>query len=207
MSKVIIGLTGGIASGKSEVARRFARHGITVVDADTVAREVVAPGTPALQEIVDHLGHRILLPDGQLDRAALRRHVFADPAHRQWLEGITHPAIRQSLMDQCQRAESPYAIAAIPLLAEAGRERYRWLARIVVVDVPEAVQLVRLRARDGIDDALARQMIAAQATREQRRAIADHVIDNSGPPEGLDAPVSRLHAEFLGLAGQRPPSG
>ena len=200
MSQFVIGLTGGIASGKSAVSRRFEALGVTVVDADIVAREVVAPGTPGLAAIVARFGTEVRLTNGQLDRAALRRIVFEDPTARRDLEAITHPAIRQAMIDQCLTAPGAYAMAAIPLLAEAGRDRYPWLARILVIDVPVAVQLQRLLGRDAIDEALAQRMIAAQASREQRLAIADHVLDNSGTPEDLQAPIEALHREFLALA-------
>ena len=202
MSAVIIGLTGGIASGKSEAGRQFAALGVPVIDADTVAREVVAPGTPGLAAITARFGAEILQPDGQLDRAALRRVVFADADARRDLEGITHPAIRQSLLQQCREAPGPYAVAAIPLLAEAGRERYPWLSAIVVVDVPESIQQQRLLKRDAIDVELAQRMIAAQASRSARLAIADHVIDNRGTPEDLVGQVARLHALFIARAPQ-----
>lgn len=200
MSRITIGLTGGIASGKSEVGRRFAALGVTVVDADAVAREVVMPGTPGLAAIVARFGEDVLQADGRLDRAALRRIVFADPQARRDLEAITHPAIRAAMIEQCLRAPGAYAIAAIPLLAEAGRSRYPWLREVVVVDVPVEVQLARLVARDDIDAGLARQMVQAQASRQQRLAIADRVIDNTGTPADLQAPVEALHRHFLALA-------
>ncbi|MGH8043940.1 MAG: dephospho-CoA kinase, partial [Stenotrophomonas sp.] len=137
MSQFVIGLTGGVAAGKSEVSRRFEALGITVADADLAARAVVAPGSEGLARIVAHFGSEILLADGQLDRAALRERIFASAQERQALEAITHPAIRQLLRQTCEQAPGPYAVAAIPLLAEAGgRQQYPWLDRILVVDVP-----------------------------------------------------------------------
>lgn len=202
MSDYIIGLTGGIASGKSAVSARFQALGITVADADLAARAVVAPGQPALSRIAGHFGPQVIQADGQLDRAALRRMVFADANARSALEAITHPAIRAAMVQQCQQATSPYAIAAIPLLAEAGRSRYPWINRVLVIDVPAQVQLQRLMARDGIDASLAQAMIAAQAQRHTRLEVADDVLDNSGTPADLDAPIAALHTRYLALAGQ-----
>ncbi len=201
MSRFVVGLTGGIASGKSEVTRRFEALGVTVADADLAARSVVAPGSPALAMIAERFGAAMLLQDGTLDRARLRAHVFAQVAERQALEAITHPAIRDVLRAQCEQADGPYAMAAIPLLTEAGgRVAYPWLDRVLVVDAPEAVQLARLMRRDDIDATLAGQMIAAQASREQRLALADDVVLNDAHPDALQAQVERLHAMYMDLA-------
>lgn len=203
MSRFVIGLTGGIAAGKSEVSRRFEALGITVADADLAARAVVAPGSEGLARIAAHFGKDILLADGQLDRAALRARIFASAQERQALEAITHPAIRQLLRESCEQAEGPYAIAAIPLLTEAGgRQQYPWLDRILVVDVPVAVQHARLMQRDGIDTALADRMIAAQASREARLALADDVVVNDGHPDHLQAHVERLDRAYRELAAR-----
>ena len=205
MSRFVVGLTGGIASGKSEVTRRFEALGVTVADADLAARAVVAPGSPALAMISERFGPGMLLGDGALDRTRLRAHVFADVAERKALEAITHPAIRELLRTQCEQAEGPYAIAAIPLLTEAGgREAYAWLDRILVVDAPEALQLARLMQRDGNDAVLAQRMIDAQASRAQRLALADDVVANDGQPDALQAQVERLHGAYLkrALTGQ-----
>ncbi|WP_421567524.1 dephospho-CoA kinase [Stenotrophomonas sp. PD6] len=202
MRQFVIGLTGGVAAGKSEVSRRFEALGITVADADLAARAVVAPGSEGLARIVAHFGSEILLADGQLDRAQLRERIFASAQERQALEAITHPAIRQLLRQTCEQAPGPYAVAAIPLLAEAGgRQQYPWLDRILVVDVPVAVQHARLMQRDGIDAALADRMIAAQASREQRLALADDVVRNDGHPDHLQAEVERLDQAYRALAG------
>jgi dephospho-CoA kinase len=175
-----------------------------VADADQAARDVVAPGTPGLAAVVDAFGAEALDASGALDRAAMRRRVFADPSARARLEAIIHPAVRARLRADCEAAPGPYAIAAIPLFAEAGREAYAgWVDRVLVIDVPVDVQLARLLARDGIDEPLARRMIAAQATREARLAIADDVIVNDGPLEALGPQVARLHARYLGLGGMR----
>jgi len=201
MSSYIIGLTGGIAAGKSELSRRFEALGITVADADLAARDVVAPGSEGLARITAHFGAGILRADGQLDRAALRERIFASAQERQALEAITHPAIRQQLRTTCEQATGPYAMAAIPLLTEAGgRQQYPWLDRVLVVDVPVAVQHARLLQRDGITAELADRMIAAQASREQRLALADDVVVNDGQPEHLQAKVEQLDRLYRQLA-------
>ena len=204
MSNYIIGLTGGVASGKSAVAARFQALGVTVADADVAAREAVAVGSAGLAEVVAAFGADVLGPDGALDRAAMRRRVFNDDAQRLKLEAIVHPLVRQLVRQACETAPGPYAIAAIPLLAEAGREAYPWLHRILVVDVPREVQLERLLARDGIDAALAERMIAVQATRRERLAIADDVIVNDGPLDALDGHVTALHHRYRSLAAHTP---
>lgn len=201
MSNYIIGLTGGVASGKSEVQRRFEALGVVVADADLAARAAVEPGSGGLADVVAAFGAEVLDASGALDRAAMRRRVFADDAARRTLEAIVHPRVRAALHAQCATAAGPYAIAAIPLLAEGGgREAYPWLARILVVDVPEEVQMARLRQRDGIDQPLAERMLAAQATRAQRLAIADDVIVNNGTLDALDAHVAALDAQYRRLA-------
>ena len=201
MSAFVIGLTGGIASGKSTVDRLFRARGIVVADADLAARDAVAPGSPGLAEVVAAFGPGVLAADGSLDRAAMRRRVFDDPDARRTLEAIVHPRVRSALETACAAADGPYAIASIPLLAEAGgRAAYPWLQRILVVDVPETVQLQRLLQRDGIDAALAGAMIAAQATRAQRLAIADDILPNDGPLESLPAAVDALDRLYRALA-------
>lgn len=202
MSDFIIGLTGGVASGKSAVASRFEARGVFVADADLAAREVVAVGSEGLDEVVAAFGAGALAADGALDRAAMRRLIFDDDAARLRLEAIIHPRVRGALCLACDAATGPYAIAAIPLLAEGGgRAAYPWLDRILVVDVPVAVQHARLLRRDGIDAALADRMIAAQATRQQRLAIADDVVVNDGPLEALDGHVDALDRRYRALAG------
>lgn len=201
MADCLIGLTGGVASGKTAAARSFEALGVTVVDADAAARDVVAPGSVALEAIVATFGADALDASGALDRAAMRRRVFADADARARLEAIVHPHVRRQLREACEAAPGAYAIAAIPLLAEGGRDTaYPWLRRVLVIDVPVDVQLARLLARDGIDETLARDMIAAQATREQRLAIADDVIVNDGTLAALEARVAALHLGYLGLA-------
>ncbi|MFA0923173.1 dephospho-CoA kinase [Xanthomonas fragariae] len=196
MSDFIVGLTGGIASGKSALAAEFEKLGVPVIDADVVARQVVAPG-PILDTIAEHFGREILLPDGTLNRQALRQIVFSDQMQRRTLEAITHPAIRAELQRAAVTAEGPYAIVAIPLLAEAGgRATYPWLDRTLVVDVPVALQRARLMRRDGSTQALADRMIAAQASREQRLSIADDVVSNCDQPGLLAVEARRLNMQF-----------
>ncbi|MFZ5656940.1 MAG: dephospho-CoA kinase [Pseudomonadota bacterium] len=201
MAGYAVGLTGGIASGKSAVAARFAALGITVVDADLVAREVVAPGTEGLAALVEAFGQDILDPTGALDRRRMRERVFADDAARARLEAILHPRIRGLLGTHAGEAPGAYVVVAIPLLAEGGgRTAYPWLDRVLVVDVPEATQLARLAARDRIDEVLARRMLEAQATRAQRLAIADDVVVNAGGVEELDRLVAALDRRYRQLA-------
>jgi len=199
-----VGLTGGVASGKSAVAERFAARGIAIVDADIAAREVVQPGQPALAEIASTFGADMLLADGHLDRAALRRHVFGDDDARRRLEAILHPRIRLALQEDALRAQSPYVVVAIPLLAEGGgRTAYPWLDRILVVDVHREVQVARVMSRDNIDTTLAERMLAAQASRQARLAIADDVVVNDGALDELDAHVEALDRRYRKLAQLR----
>ena len=201
MSDCIIAITGGVASGKSTVDRLFHALGVVVADADVAAREAVAPGSEGLDEVVAAFGEGVLGVDGQLDRPAMRRRVFADADARRRLETIIHPRVRETLRNTCQAASGPYVIASIPLLAEGGgRDAYPWLQRILVVDVPETLQLARLLQRDGIDEALARTMIAAQASRRKRLAIADDVLVNDGRLDALPPQVEALDRLYRRLA-------
>jgi len=201
MSEYIIAVTGGVASGKSEVTRRFEALGVVVADADVAARTAVAPGSAGLAAVVDAFGASVLSAGGSLDRAAMRTRVFGDEAARRRLESIVHPRVRAQLQRECEAAAGPYAIAAVPLLAEGGgRAAYPWLQRILVVDVPVEVQRARLMARDGTDAALAERMIAAQASRAQRLAVADDVIVNDAGLEALDAQVAALDRRYRALA-------
>ena len=193
-----VALTGGIASGKSAVEQRFAARGVDIVDADLVAREVVAPGTPGIAEIAQSFGSEVLDADGALDRNAMRQHVFTDPEARRRLESIIHPRVRQAMREAADRMRGAYGILVIPLFVESGD--YRWVDRVLVVDVPRELQIRRLMARDGIARKLAESMLAAQATREQRLAVADDVIDNSADLDSLDAVVGALHQKYLVLA-------
>lgn len=196
-----VGLTGGIASGKSTVAETFAALGVPVIDSDVIAREVVARGTPGLAAIVARFGPTVLDPHGELDRRALRAQVFADPAARRDLEAITHPEIRARMQALNAAAVGPYVINAIPLLTETGGRRD--LDRVLVVDCPEALQIERVMARDRVDEAAARAVIAAQAPRGARLAIADDVIVNDGDLASLEQAVRALHTRYLALAATR----
>jgi dephospho-CoA kinase len=196
---MIIAMTGGVASGKSAVTRRFEALGVHVHDADVAAREVIEPGTPGLAAVIDAFGADVLDASGWLDRPAMRQRVFADPVARQILEAIIHPLVRQWLRDRAVADPGPYCLLAIPLLAE-NIEHYRWVDRVLLVDVPESVQIVRLMKRDSIDETLARRMLAHQASRAERLALADDVIENSGDESLLDQTVAELHQRYLALA-------
>lgn len=194
-----IGLTGGIAAGKSAATRRFEALGVHVHDADVAAREVIEPGSAGLREVIAAFGPDVLDASGRLDRLAMRQRIFADAAARERLEAIIHPRVRQWLRERSLAEQAPYCLLAIPLLAE-NIEHYRWLDRVLVVDAPESVQIARLIARDGIDDALAHRMLAHQASRADRLALADDVIENSGDESALDGAVAELHRRYLALA-------
>jgi dephospho-CoA kinase len=201
MSGFVVGLTGGIASGKSAATRAFAALGVHVADADVAARDALAAGSAGLSEVVAAFGAGVLDASGVLDRAAMRRRVFEDGDARRTLEAIVHPRVRNALQAECAAAPGPYAIAAIPLLAEGGgRDAYPWLDRILVVDAPLELQHARLLARDGIDAILADRMLAAQATRAQRLAIADDVIANTGTLDALADHVASLDRIYRALA-------
>jgi len=194
VARIRIGLTGGIACGKSTVANLFAALGATIVDTDLLAREVVAPDSPLLAQIAGHFGSAVLLPDGSLDRARMRELVFANPAERQWLEQLTHPAIRELTDLRCKKAKGPYAMVAIPLLVETGGAGR--FDRVLVVDCDPQIQLARLQARDGSTREQAAQMLAAQVSREQRLAVADDVIENNGDIAALRDQVEKLHRMY-----------
>lgn len=199
MAERVVAVTGGVASGKSALCEALAAQGLPVFDADIAAREAVAPGSEGLAAVVAAFGPDVLDTAGGLDRAAMRARIFADPAARTRLEAIVHPRVRTRLHAQARAAGADIAIVAIPLLAEGGgRGSWPWLWRIVAVDVPPAVQRARLMARDGADAALAERMIAAQATRAQRLAIADDVVINDGPRAALDAIARRLLLHWRG---------
>ena len=193
-----VGITGGIGSGKTALTDWLSTQGIVIVDADLAARVVVEPGQPALAEIAAQFGQEYLLPDGQLDRAALRKLVFADDAKRRTLESITHPRIRDELTRQMAAAQSPYVVLSSPLLLESGQSEMVDLS--VVVDVPEAVQIERTMARDQNDRALVEQIMAAQLDRATRISRADIVIDNSGSLEALHLRGAQLHRTLLARA-------
>ncbi|WP_341707516.1 dephospho-CoA kinase [Halopseudomonas sp.] len=200
---MIIGLTGGIGSGKTAAANRFAAaHGIHVVDADEKSRVVVQPGKPALKHIVDRFGDEILLEDGNLNRAALREQVFAAPAERQWLEQLLHPLIRDEIITDLQSATSPYALLVSPLLVESGQNALT--KRIIVVDVPEAMQLARTVQRDAVPEAQVRAIMQAQAQREERLRHAHDVLTNDSDLAALHAQVDALHQHYLQLLEVQP---
>jgi dephospho-CoA kinase len=205
MAPYRVALTGGIASGKSTVADRFAALGVPVVDTDVIAREVVEPGQPALAEVVATFGPDVLGPDGRLDRRRLREIIFADAGARRRLEAILHPAIRAEMERQSRAAGGAYQLLVIPLLTEGGRRDH--VDRVLLVDVPEAVQIERLMRRDGVSHDQATASLAAQATRAARLAMADEVIENTGSAADLDARVAELHRGYLRLAaaGCAPP--
>jgi dephospho-CoA kinase len=199
-ARYVVAVGGGIASGKTAVADAFVQRGIACYDADVAARAVVAPGQPALREIAAHFGPQSLQEDGALDRAAMRRRIFGDDDARHALEAIVHPRVREWLRAKVGADRGPYCLLAIPLLAETW-PAYAWVDRVLIVDVAPDVQLERLQRRDAIERELALKMIAAQATRAQRLAIATDVIDNSGTLEQLDRAVALLHSKFLQLSG------
>lgn len=195
---LLIGLTGGIASGKSFVSSAFEDLGVPVIDADVLARKVVEPGSVGLQQLIEHFGTDILTDAKELDRAALRQIIFSDSAHRKTVDAVLHPLIRDRSDQQVKIRQDQghaYTIYAIPLLVETGQqERFD---RIIVVDVPEAIQISRLMARDGGSIEKAQSILAAQATRQERAAIADDIIDNSGSEEDTLKRVLLLHNNYL----------
>ena len=195
-----IALTGGVASGKSTVARLFAALGARLIDTDQVARDVVAPPSPALDRIVARFGSGVLQPDGTLDRAALRRIVFSDDTARRDLESIMHPAIAAEVARQSAAAAGPYQLIAIPLLVETGTAGD--YDRVLLVDAQPATQRARLMLRDGMTPAAAERMLAAQASREARRAIAHDIIDNDGDVAQLAPQVETLHRRYLALGAR-----
>jgi dephospho-CoA kinase len=200
-----VALTGGIATGKSAVTQRFAYLGVPIFDADVVAHEVVAAGQPALSEIASAFGAQVIASTGELERARMRAIVFADADARHRLEAIIHPRVRAHLLDQVRTCAAPYCVLAIPLLVECYAD-YTWVDRLVTTDAPRETQLRRLTERAGIDADLAQRMLDAQATREQRLALAHDIIDNTGPIATLDAVVQRLHQRYLRLAEAQPES-
>jgi len=194
----IIGLTGGIGSGKSTIARLFGDLGVHWVDADDVAREVVEPGQPALGQIAGHFGPEVLQADGSLDRAWLRQRVFARPAEREWLEALLHPIIREELIRQLENPTDyplPYVLLVSPLLLETNQKML--VDEVIVVDVPEAVQLERTMARDNNSREQVERIMAAQLGREERRARANAIIDNSRPLHNVELQVCELHNRLL----------
>lgn len=199
MKPWILGLTGGIGSGKSAVAQHFIDLGVHLVDADHAARWVVEPGKPALGKIVEHFGGEVLQADGLLDRSALRKRIFANADDRRWLETLLHPLIGQEIMQYLARAESPYAILVSPLLIESGQ--HKLTQRVLVVDAPEQLQIQRTMARDQSSDEQVQAILKAQASRAERLSHADDVLLNDRDLAWLQSEVARLHHFYLNLRG------
>ena len=200
MTVLVVGLTGGIGSGKTAVSDRFARLGAPIVDTDLLARELVEPGQPALAEIVADFGADCVDENGRLRRDRLREQVFADPASRRRLEAILHPRIRILTRQRIAALQAAYCLVVIPLLVETGMTDL--VDRVLVVDAPETAQIRRIRARDGVDEARARRILGAQAPRQRRLALADDVVDNAGDLAELDRQVAALHQRYLALAAR-----
>ncbi len=190
-----IGLTGGIGSGKTAASDHFSRLGAEVIDTDILSRELVEPGQPALTEIVDSFGRQVLDADGRLDRAQLREIVFRDPRARRRLEAILHPRIRATMLSRAKQSPAPYVVFVIPLLFETGQQAL--VDRILLIDVPEAVQRARVAARDGLEDAEVDRIMAAQMDRETRRLGADDIVCNDGTIPELHAEIEKLHRKYL----------
>ncbi|MCK5880749.1 MAG: dephospho-CoA kinase [Sinobacterium sp.] len=197
----IVGITGGIGSGKTAVSDRFEDIGICVVDADLCSRVVVQKGRPALQQIAEHFGHSVLTKAGELDRANLRSKIFNDVTQRKWLESLLHPLIREELMRQLHEASSAYVILASPLLIES--QQHLMCDEVIVVDVPVSTQIQRTIARDNNDEEQVRNIIAAQATREERIKHATQIITNTQGLDFLNTEVARLHSIFLQQANEK----
>lgn len=198
----ILGLTGGIGSGKSAAAERFVELGVHLVDADQAARWVVEPGRPALASIVERFGAGVLLEDGTLNRSALRERIFSDPTQRRWLEQLLHPLIGREIFSYLAKAQSPYAVYVSPLLIESGQ--YQKTQRILVIDVPQSVQIARTLQRDDTSEAQVQAILAAQLSREERLRHADDVVVNDRDLPWLHQQIDQLHAFYLTLRGGQP---
>lgn len=198
MSKFVVGLTGGIGSGKTTVANLFAAQGVCLVDADLVARDVVAPQTEGLKAIVQHFGEEVLTAQGELDRAQLRQKIFSQDAERQWLNQLLHPMIRQEMLAQVDRATSDYVIMVVPLLFENGLDKL--VNRTLVVDISPELQVCRTVKRDKVDAAQVNNIINSQCSRSEKLAKADDVIDNRGEIAELTQAVQVLHHRYVELA-------
>ena len=202
MSQFIVGVTGGIGSGKSEVMRRFQVRGIEAFDADDMARVVVEPGRPALDDIVQKLGAEILTAQGELNRPALRAQVFSNPELKRWLEQLLHPLINQELRERLARAQSPYALLVSPLLFESGQNQL--VDRVLVVDAPRELQLARASGRDNSDPKQIEAIINSQMDREERLARAQDVLHNDADHAHLERRVDSLHTQYLALSQKGP---
>lgn len=197
---LIIGLTGGIASGKTTIANLFQEHfSIDIVDADMIARQVVDIGTPGLSAVIEHFGENILQDDGHLNRSALRERIFADPIEKQWLNATLHPLINQKMTEQLKQVKSPYGLLVVPLLIE--NQLQSMVDRVLVVDVDEQTQISRTMVRDKVNEQQARAILAAQATRAERLAIADDVIKNEAKNQQLLPQITELHQKYLAMSG------
>jgi dephospho-CoA kinase len=198
----VVAITGGIGSGKSTIANQFAELGIEVVDADVIAREIVEPGTPALAAIADHFGPDVIDQSGQLNRRRLRERVFSDPDAKAWLNALLHPRIRNEMQRQCAAARSPYCLLVVPLLVE--NQLTNLANRVLVIDVDEATQIERTCRRDGVTAEQARAIIAAQASRAERLAAADDLIENrNGSEMAIKMRILALHETYLAFASQQ----
>ncbi len=204
MSNFLVGLTGGIGSGKSAASDRLASLGINIVDADLASRAVVEPGTTALKQIAEHFGADVIAADGTLDRTALRHLVFADPAERGWLQSLLHPLINQYLRDAVAAATSPYVVLVNPLLFET--QQHAWCDRVLLIDAPESLQLERTMERDNNTREQVENIMRAQASREQRRSAADDIIVNDGNLDDLYAKVDAHHEIYLRSCQSQPVS-
>lgn len=193
-----VGLTGGVASGKTTVSELFSALSVPIIDADVIARQLLDKGNDCYQAVLALFGRQVLLDNNDINRAWLRQRIFTDARAKQQLEAIIHPRVRQQMLEQAEQCRQPYCILSIPLLTEAAMQDL--VDRVLVVDTAPARQIARLTTRDGISDAQAQQMLAGQATPEQRLAIADDVIDNNGSAEALAPLVSQLHQQYLKLA-------
>ena len=196
----VVGLTGGIGSGKSAAAREFERLGAAVVDTDAIAHELTAPGGAALEHIKALFGEGFIGPSGAMDREAMRQRVFNDPGAKRALEALLHPMIRTESQRRIAAARGPYVIYVVPLLVESGNDRDR-VDRVLVVDVPEGLQVERVARRSGLPEREVRAIMAQQASRAARLAAANDVIDNGGALEALRAQVAALHARYLEMTG------
>lgn len=195
MANWVLGLTGGIGSGKSAVSAMFEELGIQVVDADIVAREVVEPGSVGLTKITAHFGDELLTSNRTLDRAKLRAIIFADESQKQWLNNLLHPLIRESMLSQLKQATSNYVILVAPLLFENGLEKY--CNHTLLIDVPVDVQITRTTARDNVSVELAKQIIASQMSRADKQQKAGDILDNNRPLEEVKTDVQKLHEKYL----------
>jgi dephospho-CoA kinase len=207
VKRLVIGLTGGIGSGKSAAAEEFARLGAAVVDTDAIAHELTRPGGAAIPGIVERFGAQSLQPDGAMDRRKMRERAFGDPEARRALEALLHPMIRAESERRIAHARSPYVVHVVPLLVESADYRQRF-DRVVAVDCAEEIQIARVGVRSGLSEDEVRAIMRSQASRAERLAAADDVIDNGGSLEALRQQVARLHARYVAMANepQKPQS-